>query len=80
MPGWPEIMVILLIVLVLFGSKKLPELARGLAQSVNEFRKARDEFDKEIHSVKKDVVPVEPAGKQAQTAPTVPPSQPQQPA
>jgi sec-independent protein translocase protein TatA len=48
MPGMPEILVILLIVLILFGAKKLPELARGLGQSLNEFRKAKDEFDREI--------------------------------
>ncbi|MBJ7326976.1 MAG: twin-arginine translocase TatA/TatE family subunit [Chthoniobacterales bacterium] len=47
-PGWPEILFILLIILVLFGAKRLPELARGLGQSLNEFRKAREELDREI--------------------------------
>lgn len=49
MPGAPEILLILVIVLVLFGAKRLPELARGLGQSMNEFRKAREEFESEIH-------------------------------
>ena len=49
MPGAPEWILILLLVLVLFGAKKLPELARGLGQSMNEFRKAREEFESEIH-------------------------------
>ncbi|MBV8102888.1 MAG: twin-arginine translocase TatA/TatE family subunit, partial [Verrucomicrobia bacterium] len=40
----------LVIVLVLFGAKKLPELARGLSQSLSEFRKARAEFDRELNS------------------------------
>ncbi len=48
MPGWPETLFILVLVLLLFGAKKLPELARGLGQSLNEFRKARDEFESEI--------------------------------
>ncbi len=48
MPGPTEWVVILAIVLVLFGAKKLPELARSLGQGMNEFRKARAEFDKEI--------------------------------
>jgi len=48
MPGWPEILFILFLVLLLFGARKLPELARGLAQSLNEFKKARDEFEHEI--------------------------------
>lgn len=47
-PGWPEILFILLIILVLFGAKRLPELARGLGQSLNEFRKAREELDREV--------------------------------
>ncbi|PZR75556.1 MAG: twin-arginine translocase TatA/TatE family subunit, partial [Chthoniobacterales bacterium] len=36
----PDLIVILLIVLVLFGAKKLPELARGMGQAVKEFQKA----------------------------------------
>jgi TatA/E family protein of Tat protein translocase len=42
----PDMMVILLIVLLLFGSKKLPELARGMGRAVKEFGAARDEIEK----------------------------------
>ncbi|PYJ60517.1 MAG: twin-arginine translocase TatA/TatE family subunit, partial [Verrucomicrobia bacterium] len=35
----PDLIVILLIILVLFGAKKLPELARGMGQAVKEFQK-----------------------------------------
>lgn len=48
MPSGPDLIVLLIIVLVLFGAKRLPELARGLGQSVNEFKKAKEEFDKEV--------------------------------
>lgn len=47
-PGPTEWFIILLIVLVLFGAKRLPELARGLGKSLSEFRKAKDEFDREV--------------------------------
>lgn len=47
-PGPTEWLLILAIVLVLFGAKKLPELARGLGQGLNEFRKARDDFDRAL--------------------------------
>jgi len=43
-----EMVVILIIVLVLFGAKKLPELARGVGKSMGEFKKAREEFEREI--------------------------------
>ena len=42
----PDMMVILLIVLLLFGAKKLPELARGMGQAVKEFGVARDVVDR----------------------------------
>jgi len=46
--GGPDLIVLLIIVLLLFGAKKLPELARGLGQAVKEFSKAKDEFEHEI--------------------------------
>jgi sec-independent protein translocase protein TatA len=55
MPGPTEWVVILVIVLVLFGAKKLPELARSLGQGMNEFRKAREEFDKELQQAGQDI-------------------------
>src|SRR6476661_2694023 len=54
-PGPTEWVLILVIVLVLFGAKKLPELARSLGQSMNEFRKAREEFDRELHQAGQDL-------------------------
>jgi sec-independent protein translocase protein TatA len=42
----PDMMVILLIVLLLFGAKKLPELAKGMGRAVKEFNSARDEIEK----------------------------------
>lgn len=48
-PSFQELIVILVIVLIVFGAKRLPELARALGQSMNEFRKAKDEFEKEFH-------------------------------
>jgi len=47
-PGWMEILLVLLIALLLFGSKKLPELARSLGKSINEFKKGKDEVIREL--------------------------------
>ena len=46
--GMQEMVVIFIIILLLFGAKKLPELARGIGKSMGEFKKARDEFEHEI--------------------------------
>ena len=46
--GW-EVILILAVVLLLFGAKKLPDLARGLGQGINEFKKAsRAEDDRTL--------------------------------
>jgi sec-independent protein translocase protein TatA len=47
--GGQELIFILLIILLLFGAKKLPELARGMGSAVKEFQKAKDEFTDELH-------------------------------
>jgi sec-independent protein translocase protein TatA len=53
--GGPEMIVIFLLVLLLFGAKRLPQLARGVGKSLGEFRKAKDDFEKEIVSAEKDI-------------------------
>src|SRR5690349_9402877 len=52
--GGPDLIIILLIILVLFGAKKLPELAKGMGQAVREFQKAKDEFTDELHNAGKN--------------------------
>jgi sec-independent protein translocase protein TatA len=46
--GFNEIMVILIIVLLLFGGKKIPELMRGLGRGVREFQDAKNNVRKEM--------------------------------
>ncbi|MCZ4224406.1 Sec-independent protein translocase subunit TatA/TatB [Pedobacter rhodius] len=47
--GGSEIVLILVVVLLLFGGKKLPELARGLGKGIREFKDASDGVKREIH-------------------------------
>lgn len=54
--GW-EIVLILAVVLILFGAKKLPELAKGLGTGIKEFKKATREVTDEIHSAMDDDSP-----------------------
>lgn len=54
--GW-EIVLILAVVLILFGAKKLPELAKGLGSGIKEFKKATRDVTDEIHSAMDDDSP-----------------------
>jgi len=55
MPGGIEIFIVVLIILLLFGAKRIPELARGIGQGIQEFRKASDDIKKEIDKGSEDV-------------------------
>ena len=57
--GW-EIVLILAVVLILFGAKKLPELAKGLGSGIKEFKKATREVTEEIQNAADDTPPPPP--------------------
>ena len=46
--GGQELLIILIIVVLLFGAKKIPELAKGLGTGIKEFKKASDEVEQKI--------------------------------
>jgi len=47
-PGWQELLLILLIVLIIFGPRKLPEVAEAIGKSIQKFKKASREVQQEI--------------------------------
>jgi len=53
-PGGFEVVLILVVILVLFGAKKIPDLARGLGQGIKEFKKATREVTDEIQNTTTD--------------------------
>ena len=55
----PDMIVILLIILLMFGAKRLPELARGMGKAVNEFGAARDEVDRNFAQSGRTAAPAE---------------------
>lgn len=57
MQGVPEILLIVFVVLLLFGSKKLPELARSLGKSLNEFKRGQTESLPEKKKEESDETP-----------------------
>jgi len=53
--GGPEIVVIVLVIVMFFGSKKIPEIARGLGQGIRELKNATDDIQREIIDSTKDI-------------------------
>ncbi|AKJ64989.1 twin-arginine translocase TatA/TatE family subunit [Kiritimatiella glycovorans] len=51
LPGGPEILIILFVILLLFGGKKLPELARSLGKSLGEFKRGQKEGNESLSSL-----------------------------
>ncbi|CQR50353.1 MULTISPECIES: Sec-independent protein translocase protein TatAt [Haloferax] len=54
LPGGPELLVVLLIVVLLFGANKIPKLARSSGQAIGEFQRGREEIEDELQDVTGD--------------------------
>ena len=79
--GGGEIILILALVLILFGAKKLPELAKGLGTGIKEFKKATRDVTEEMHSAMEEQPPpapksLPPPSPQPEAQQTVPQSTP----
>ena len=74
--GGGEIILILALILILFGAKKLPELAKGLGQGIKEFKKATKEVTEEVSNAM-DETPSQPQKRLPSTTPTPEASHPQ---
>jgi len=48
LPGGPEVLVVLLILVLLFGANKIPKLARSTGQAMGEFKRGREEIEDEL--------------------------------
>lgn len=53
--GGPELLLILLVIFVFFGAKKIPEIAKGLGQGIREFRKAARDIQEEVNKEVKQI-------------------------
>lgn len=67
--GGPELMMIMLVVLLLFGGKKLPEFARGLGKSMREFKKAASGVEEELKRAMEEEPPATPPAATPQSLP-----------
>ena len=76
MLGWPEIIGILIVVLVLFGAKKIPELAKGLGSGIKEFKKATREVQDDLQRAIDEEPPPPPPKRTLPPAETVSKSAP----
>ena len=53
--GFWEIVLIVLVVILLFGGKKIPELMRGLGKGVKNFKEGMKDVEKDVKEIKKDI-------------------------
>ncbi len=53
-PSMPELLIVLVIILVLFGAAKLPEIGKSLGKAIKEFKKAGKEIKNDIEEVTKE--------------------------
>ncbi|MUV90058.1 twin-arginine translocase TatA/TatE family subunit [Halapricum sp. CBA1109] len=51
-PGGPELLVVLLLAVLLFGANKIPKLARSSGQAIGEFQKGREQVEQELEEIK----------------------------
>jgi twin arginine-targeting protein translocase, TatA/E family len=51
-PGGPELLIILLIAVLLFGANKIPKLARSSGEAIGEFQKGREDVEQELQQMK----------------------------
>jgi sec-independent protein translocase protein TatA len=51
-PAGPELLIILLVLVLLFGANKIPKLARSTGQAMGEFRKGREQVEEELKEMK----------------------------
>jgi len=71
MPSMPELLIVLAIVVLLFGAKKIPDLAKGMGKGIKDFKKAIKEDDEEPKEIAKaDEPKVEAATEEKKTEAT----------
>ena len=59
--GWGEIVLIALVVLLLFGGKKIPELMKGLGKGVKSFKEGMSKVEDQVDDIKRDLDKDEPS-------------------
>jgi len=67
MPSMPELLIVLAIVVLLFGAKKIPDLAKGMGKGIKDFKKAIKEDEEEPKEIAKNDADVSEAKIEEQT-------------
>jgi sec-independent protein translocase protein TatA len=70
LPGGPELLIVLFVLILLFGANKIPKLARSTGQAMGEFKRGRQDVEAELRSAVSDPVDdAEPAARERSAEP-----------
>jgi sec-independent protein translocase protein TatA len=70
LPGGPELLIVLFVLVLLFGANKIPKLARASGQAMGEFRRGREDVENELReSIADPVDDAEPAARESAAEP-----------
>ena len=68
LPGGPELIIVLFVLVLLFGANKIPKLARSTGQAMGEFRKGRQEVEEELDDIQDDTIGTDEAPEMSTTS------------
>ena len=70
LPGGPELLIVLFVLVLLFGANKIPKLARASGQAMGEFKRGREDVESELReSLADPVTDAEPAARESAAEP-----------
>ena len=76
-PGGPEMLIILLVLVLLFGANKIPKLARSTGQAMGEFKKGREEVEDELQQMQQEATGVDDTADEPSAADAAAESEPE---
>jgi sec-independent protein translocase protein TatA len=75
LPGGPELLIVLFVLVLLFGANKIPKLARSTGQAMGEFKRGREEIEDELQETAESSAPESSAAESSTADTSAPPAE-----